>query len=164
MPVVPWCLVPHRHALYAWQLMPGCPPRHVCVAERRLLLTYYLLVPGAWYSRSAVVWPFLSGCPVRMEHGGRCGRCHTPWQRSGLRRSPLAWRVAVGWRLEAGSSCARHPPWAPAHPRVESRRRTWSAARRLGIRPTALDTHFRVRFASTLTLTSQPARHSPLAL
>ena len=24
--------------------MPGCPPRHVCVAERRLLLTYYLSI------------------------------------------------------------------------------------------------------------------------
>ena len=42
---------PHRHALRFDLCMPGCTPRHVCVAERRLLLTYLLLyLLGQWPS------------------------------------------------------------------------------------------------------------------
>ena len=104
-------------AVHAWHVCLGAPlatcalPKGVCY----LLTTYYLLVPG---TRDRRLCGFLSGCPGRITDGGRCGRCHTPWQRSGLRRSPLAWRVAVGWRLEAGSSCARHPRTPESSPDV----------------------------------------------
>ena len=60
--------------------MPGCPPRHVCVAERRSLLTYLLTVQNGTAS------PGRGGGP---GHTGRDRTDHTAQTTSEPKSEPL---------------------------------------------------------------------------
>ena len=102
--------------------MPGCPPRHVCVAERRLLLTYLLtsvVVNGSSCCYDVSVKHFNSVCsltlgnPIERSRRDVWTRPSTP---STVDRGSKLKRLGLGKREEMRearrSQCGAAPLWA----------------------------------------------------